>query len=115
MKILLIQCVLVQYQQRSRKVPPQPLPGKVHEINNGYALIFHNIVFHCHNLRKREGSEKDLEAIKNFCKKAGLTIDVQENVQVQQIREHCKKLTEDGNIFQCYDGFVCFILSHGNR
>ncbi|XP_028414458.1 caspase-7-like [Dendronephthya gigantea] len=86
-----------------------------HHINRGYALIIHNMK----NFRKlpsREGSEKDVGAIKRFCRKAGLTLDdLKENCTVSEIRTHCRKLASDNKLFSNYDGFVCFILSHGNR
>ena len=105
------------------KPPPDENDGKkgpitdsllrqVHQINNGYALVFHNHTFY--NLRKRQGSEKDIDAIRTFCKETSLMIDVQENVTVEHIRAYCKKITKDENIFQDYDALVCFILSHGN-
>ena len=50
-----------------------------------------------------------------FCKETGLTIDILENVKVKDIQSHCHELTENKNVFQNYDGFVCFILSHGDR
>ena len=86
----------------------------VHQINNGYALIIHNKNFN-YDLRHRKGSEKDLEAIKVFCEEAGFKLDIIENVKVKEIRDHCRKLTRGKSEFQNYDGFVCFILSHGNR
>ena len=85
---------------------------RVHQINNGYALVIHNINFY--NLRPRKGSEKDLNAIKIFCEEAGLELDVQENIAAIDIHTHCQKL-KDENVFQNHDGFVCFILSHGDR
>ena len=85
----------------------------VHRINNGYALVIHNRFFY--RLRQREGSEKDLDAIKIFCNEAGVYLDIIENVKVNEIRDHCRKLTRSKTKFQNYDGFVCFILSHGNR
>ena len=85
----------------------------LHQINNGYALVIHNRYFN--KLRSRRGSEKDLDAIKIFCKEAGLHLDIIENVKVNDIRRHCRQLTRDESEFQKYDGFVCFILSHGNR
>ena len=91
----------------------QPSNG-VHKIEKGYALVIHNRYFH--HLRPRRGSEKDLKAIKMFCEEASLKIDVQENLKVNDIRAHCRKLTdEDDQMFKQYDSFVCFILSHGNR
>ena len=85
----------------------------LHQINNGYALVIHNRYFN--ELPSRSVSEKDLEAIKIFCKEAGLHLDIIENVKVNDIRRHCRQLTRDENEFQKYDGFVCFILSHGDR
>ena len=87
--------------------------SRVQKINSGYALVIHNESFK--DLPQREGSEKDEEAIKIFCEKAGLTIDIQKNLTVNEIKNYCRKLTQDGNIFEKYDGLVCFILSHGNR
>ena len=85
-----------------------------HRINNGYALIIHNKNFR-YNLRKTEGSEKDIDEIKIFCEKAGFKLDIIEDVKVNEIRDHCRILTREKSEFQNYDGFVCFILSHGNR
>ncbi|XP_028408733.1 uncharacterized protein LOC114531300 [Dendronephthya gigantea] len=89
----------------------EALLKRVYKINKGYALIVHNRFFN--NLSTRDGSEKDLDAIRSFCEEANLKTDVQENLAVREIRDHCKRLTGDGKIFQNYDGFVCFILSHG--
>ena len=76
--------------------------------------MIHNKYFQ--KLRYREGSEKDLNEIKVFCREAGLTIDLIENQKVTDIRDYCKKLTDaDENKFRNYDGFVCFIISHGDR
>ena len=86
----------------------------VHQINNGYALIIHNKKFK-YNLRERKGSEKDFDVIKIFCNEAGFKLDIIEDVKVKEIRDHCRKLTREESEFQNYDGFVCFILSHGNR
>ena len=84
----------------------------IHEIDNGYALVIHNYDFE--TLSTRNGSEKDLEAIKDFCKKSNLTIDIQENLKRNQIRSYCRKLVDaKENTFSYCDGFVCFILSHG--
>ena len=85
-----------------------------HRINNGYALIIHNKNFN-YDLRERKGSEKDFDVITTFCKKAGFKLDIIENVRVSEIRDHCRELTQKKSEFQNYDGFVCFILSHGNR
>ena len=98
---------------RQRVVPRKLSSSGVHQINNGYALVIHNRYFN--RLRKREGSEKDLDAIKIFCNEAGLYLDIIENVKVNEIRDHCRKLTRSKTKFQNYDGFVCFILSHGDR
>ena len=98
---------------RQRVVPPKLSSSGVHQINNGYALVIHNRYFN--RLRKREGSEKDLDAIKIFCKEAGLYLDIIENVKVSEIRAHCRRLTRDKTKFRNYDGFVCFILSYGDR
>ena len=98
---------------RQRVVPPKLSLSGVHQINNGYALVIHNR--YSNRLRKREGSEKDLDAIKIFCNEAGLYLDIIENVKVNEIRDHCRRLTQDETKFRNYDGFVCFILSHGNR
>ncbi|XP_028414454.1 caspase-3-like [Dendronephthya gigantea] len=85
----------------------------VYTIDRGYALVIHNKNFP--KLRYRKGSEKDLEAIKDFCLEAGLKIDLIENKEVTDIRDHCQKITNaDKNEFRNYDGFVCFISSHGN-
>ena len=86
---------------------------RVHQINKGYALVIYNRYFS--NFPPREGSEKDLEAIKVFYNEAGFKLDILENVKVNEIRAHCRKLKQDETRFQNYDGFVCFILSHGNR
>ena len=84
----------------------------IHKIDNGYALVIHNYDFE--KLPTRNGSEKDLEAIKDFCRKSNLTIDIQENLKRNQIRSYCQKLVDaKENKFSDYDGFVCFILSHG--
>ena len=86
-----------------------------HHIRNGYALIIHN-KRNFRTLPSREGSEKDVDAIKRFCSKAGLTLDdLKEDCTVAEIHRRCKKLASDKNLFSNYDGFVCFILSHGNR
>ena len=76
-------------------------------------MVIHNKDFD--SLETREGSEEDLVAIKVFCEEAGLTIDIQENLKISEIHGHCQKLAKDENIFSNYDGFVCFILSHGKR
>ena len=89
------------------------LPEPSHQINNGYALAIHNKYFN--NLPSREGSEKDLYAITIFCKEAGLDLDIIENVDVKEIRAHCREVSQDETLFQKYDGSVCFVLSHGNR
>ena len=89
------------------------LQESLHQINNGYALVIHNRFFD--KLPSRRGSEKDFDAIKIFCEKAGLYLDIIENAKVNDIRRHCRKLRRDKSEFQKYDGFVCFILSHGSR
>ena len=89
------------------------VPESLHQINNGYALVIHNRYFK--KLQQREGSEKDLDAIKIFCKEAGLYLDIIENVKVSEIRAHCRRLSQDETRFRNCDGFVCFILSHGKR
>ena len=84
------------------------LPEPPHQINNGYALAIHNKYFN--NLPSREGSEKDLYAITIFYKEAGLDLDIIENVDVKEIRAHCRKVSQDATSFQKYDGSVCFVL-----
>ena len=84
----------------------------IHKIENGYALVIHNYNFE--ELPRRKGSEKDLEAIKDFCRNSNLTIDIQENLKRNQIRSYCRELVDaKENTFSDYDGFACFILSHG--
>ena len=85
---------------------------EVHKINKGYALVIHNKDFET-NLSTREGSEHDLNAIKSFCRQVGLKIDIKENLKVDEIRSHCRKLVADVKTFSSCDGFLCFILSHG--
>ena len=97
----------------TRNIESEDLLKRVHKINKGYALIVHNRLFD--NLPTREGSEEDVDAIKSFCKEANLKIDVQENLEEREIYGYCRVLTRDRKIFRNYDGFVCFILSHGNR
>lgn len=86
---------------------------RVHQINKGYALVIHNR--YLNSFPSREGSEKDFDAIKIFRNEAGLKLDIIEDVKGNEIRAHCRKLKQDETEFQNYDGFVCFILSHGNR
>ena len=94
---------------------PKSSWSRVHQIKRGYALVIHNKYFN-YKLRTREGSEKDLEVIKDFCEKADLHLDIIQDVTIDEIRHHCQKLVTKGrSVFQNYDGFVCFILSHGNR
>ena len=94
---------------------PKSSWSRVYQINCGYALVIHNKNFN-YNLRPREGSEKDLEMIKDFCGEADLHLDIIQDVTIDEIRAHCWKLvTKERSVFQNYDGFVCFILSHGNR
>jgi hypothetical protein len=100
---------------RTEPISPQSLPNS-HQINNGYALVIHNQYFRDFEIHpKRQGSEKDLNAIKIFCEESGFTIDVKENLTVDDINAYCWKLTKDKKKFRNHDGFVCFILSHGNR
>ncbi|XP_028414456.1 caspase-7-like isoform X2 [Dendronephthya gigantea] len=98
--------------KRTRKITTTQT-CQLHQIKKGYALVIHNIEFIDCDLENREGSRHDLQAIEIFCKEAGLTMDVQENLEVKQIRAHCRKLNKK-NTLKSYDGFVCFILSHGN-
>ena len=93
---------------------PKSSCSRVYQIKRGYALVIHNKNFN-YNLRPREGSEKDLEVIKDFCEEADLNLDIIQDVTIDEIRAHCLKLvTKERSVFQNYDGFVCFILSHGN-
>ena len=89
--------------------------SRIHQIKKGYAFVIHNESFESKDLTKRKGSEKDLDAIRSFCQKAGFKLDIIENVKVNEIRVHCRKIAREKSEFQNYDGFICFILSHGNR
>jgi hypothetical protein len=78
-------------------------------------LILHNRYFPKGELGEREGSEKDIEAIKDFCKLAGFHINdtdrETENLTALQMDSLCSEVSKRS--FSRYDGFVCFILSHG--
>jgi hypothetical protein len=78
-------------------------------------LIIHNHYFPKRNLPEREGSEKDVEAIKQFCKLAGFHInDTDRKTENLTAVEMDALFTEiSKRSFRRYDGFICFILSHG--
>jgi hypothetical protein len=84
-------------------------------IRQGCALILHNRYFPKGNLSQREGSEEDVRAIKVFCKEAGLDINdtdrETENLTATEMDSLCNEIARRS--FSRYDGFVCFILSHG--
>ena len=86
-----------------------------YQIQQGFALIIHNRSFPNREIQEREGSEKDVEAIKEFCKLAGFHINdtdrETENLTATQIDALCSEVSKRS--FSRYDGFACFILSHG--
>ncbi len=86
-------------------------------IKQGFALIIHNRCFPKGELSEREGSEKDVEAIKEFCHQAGLCIintdRKTENLTALEMDNLCSEVAKRS--FDRYDGFVCFILSHGRE
>lgn len=86
-------------------------------IKQGYALILHNRHFPKGQLPDRVGSEKDVKAIKEFCQKACLHINdtdrETENLTASEMDSLCDEIAKRS--FSRYDGFVCFILSHGNE
>lgn len=87
----------------------------IHKITQGYALIIHNQYFQ--RKSDRRGSEKDVEAIRSFCENAGITVNntsqKTENLTATEIDELCTEIAKRD--FNRYDGFLCFILSHGSQ
>lgn len=88
-----------------------------YKITQGFALILHNRCFPKGTLSDREGSQWDVEAIKKFCKQASLHINdtdrETENLTATQMDRLCTEIAKRD--FARYDGFVCFILSHGRE
>lgn len=89
----------------------------VHKIQQGFALIIHNHYFPKRKDSNREGSEKDVEAIRRFCEDAGIHINKTdrptENLKATEIDSLCDEIAKRD--FTRYDGFLCFILSHGDQ
>lgn len=85
----------------------------VHKISKGYALVIHNKHFK-YRLKDREGSDKDMESIKDFCKSACITIHkAPEDLTATEIEDVSSKVSRKE--FHGYDAFLCFILSHGEK
>ncbi|XP_046839958.1 caspase-3-like [Xenia sp. Carnegie-2017] len=93
------------------------IPSMKHKITQGFALILHNQYFLNDKTPDRVGSEKDVEEIKKFCKTAGLDINdtdrETENLKASEMENLCSEISKRD--FSRYDGFVCFILSHGDE
>lgn len=86
-----------------------------HKIRHGFALILHNKSFPKRVDSEREGSEQDVIAIKKFCEEAGFQVNQTsrntENLTATEMDELCTEISKRS--FSRYDGFACFILSHG--
>ena len=93
---------------------PKP-PGQIsHKITQGFALIIHNHEFD--KMEDRAGSEIDVEEIKRFCDLTGIHVhktSKTENLTATEIESLCTEVSERD--FSRYDGFLCFILSHGKE
>ena len=80
-------------------------------------MILHNKYFPKGTLGDREGSENDVEAIKEFCKHARLRVNdtdrKTEDLTATQMEDLCNEMSK--RAFDRYDAFVCFILSHGTE
>lgn len=86
----------------------------VYKITQGYALIIHNKNFE--KTKDREGSENDMEAIREFCQLAGIKIHTTsktEDLTATQMEELCDEISQRD--FDRYDAFLCIILSHGKE
>ncbi|XP_028398125.1 caspase-3-like [Dendronephthya gigantea] len=88
-----------------------------YKIQQGFALIIHNHYFPKRQDCNREGSEKDVEAIQKFCEYAGIDVNKTsrstENLKATEIDSLCDEIAQRD--FTRYDGFLCFILSHGDE
>lgn len=95
----------------------KPVSNIPYTMSPGYALIIHNKYFPNKEQPLRHGSEKDVEAIENFCNLAGLTINDTDrktkDLTATQMEELCTEISKRD--FSRYKGFVCFILSHGSE
>ena len=67
-------------------------------------------------MENRTGSEVDVEAIKAFCDLTGIYVhktSKTENLTATEIEALCSEVSERD--FSRYNGFLCFILSHGKE
>lgn len=88
-----------------------------HTIKQGFALIIHNKYFPKRDVSEREGSEKDVIAIRKFCEEVGFKVNPTsmktENLTATEMDALCTEISQRN--FSSYDGFACFILSHGRE
>uniref|UniRef100_A0A182P1T6 Caspase family p20 domain-containing protein n=1 Tax=Anopheles epiroticus TaxID=199890 RepID=A0A182P1T6_9DIPT len=98
--------------QEKRSEPQYGCPPNVYNLSkNAYVLVFHNDEFQ-NNAPKRNGSEKDLEALREFFVRYKKSIiDVQENQTEQQIQQKMQQISQKD--FTDYSCLIVFIMSHG--
>ena len=88
-----------------------------YNIQRGYALIIINDKFKQMRNPDRPGALVDLDNIKAFCDKAGITVEDNRyqtrNLSFSDMAVLFDKVSEQD--FNDYDAFFCFISSHGSQ
>ena len=91
---------------------------KAFTLSKSYVSVLNNMEFQDGSqLTERIGSEKDVKNIKEFFESRGFHVETKENLKVLEIESYFEKLTKRFNDTRGfpYDGYICFIMSHGQR
>lgn len=79
----------------------------------GYCLILNNKSFNSSDLSFREGSEKDVENLKNCFNELNYNVVVKENLNEKEIIDLLDETSKNKDLL-IFDIFVFFLMSHGS-
>ncbi|XP_064458588.1 caspase-7-like [Ornithodoros turicata] len=93
---------------------PEDIKYKIGHEHEPLCLIFNCQEFPDDPDRNREGSDLDVNRIRNVFKRLGFNVKVENDREASQMEMKLKEVATDRNRIND-DCFVCFVLSHGKR